>query len=533
MEEWDYIIVGGGSAGCVLANRLSADPTVRVLLLEAGRSSDTLISKVPAGVPVALGRSDMNWKYLAEPDASRNGMVDMWPAGRLLGGGSAINGMMYVRGHRQDYDGWAAAGNEGWSFDEVLPYFRRLEDNEDGGDDWRGVGGPQAVSAGRNRHPLDDAFVAAAQEIGIPYNADLNGAQAEGVGYVQATQRKGMRASTARGYIDPIRQRKNLEVRLDSPVTRVVFTGPRASGVEYRRKGTALTASARRGVIVSAGALATPGVLLRSGIGSAARLNELGISVHLDLPGVGQNLQEHAGVRVGFHTNVPTLNSDTGPLRNIAHLANYLVHRRGPLSMCIGHAQAFVRSRADLATPNLQIIFAPLAFEFTDKGPRPYPKPAAGFAIGLTHTHTRGQIDITSAAPDAAPSIRYELLGHPSDRQDLIEGCRLARRLMATRAFSPYVIDERLPGPAIESDSQWEAFIRETAFLMYHPCGTARMGRDAMAVVDPQLRVHGVQGLWVADASVMPNVPAGNINASCIMIGEKASDLILAAHNKH
>lgn len=528
-EAWDYVIAGGGSAGCVLANRLSADPATRVLLLEAGRSSNTLISKVPAGVPVALGRKDMNWQYLAEPDPSRNGLVDMWPAGRMLGGGSALNGMMYVRGHRHDYDSWAAAGNTGWGLDDLLPYFRRMEDNERGSDGWRGSGGPLSVSEGRIRHPLDEAFVAAAQEVGIPFNADLNGERAEGVGYVQATQRNGSRASTASAYIEPVRDRRNLEVRLHCPVTRVLFNSGRATGVEYRRDGVARTARAAHGVIVSAGSLATPGVLMRSGLGPAARLAELGIAMVRDLPGVGQNLQEHAAVRMSFHSTVPTLNSDMGPLRNIAHLLNYVFHKRGPLAMVIGHAQAFVRSQPDLPAPNLQIIFAPLAFEFTDKGPRPYPKPAGGFAIGLTHAHSRGQIDIPSADPDARPLIRYPLVGHPTDLQHLIEGCRIARRLMTAKALAPYVIDERLPGLQVQSDAQWEAFIRQTAFLMYHPCGTARMGTDEMAVVDPQLRVRGVQGLWVADASAIPTIPAGNINATCIVIGEKAADLVLAA----
>jgi choline dehydrogenase len=529
MENWDYIIVGGGSAGCVLANRLSADPSTRVLLLDAGRSSDTLISKVPAGVPIALGRKDMNWQYMAEPDASRKGMVDMWPAGKMLGGGSALNGMMYVRGHRHDYDSWAKAGNTGWGLDDLLPYFRRMEDNERGGDAWRGAGGPQAVSEGRNRHPLDKAFVAAAQEIGIPFNADLNGERAEGVGYVQATQRKGRRASTASSYIEAIRGRRNLVVRLHCPVTKVLITEGRATGVEYRRSGVAATAQAAHGVIISAGSLATPSVLLRSGLGSAARLAELGIAAVRDLPGVGQNLQEHAAVRVGFHSAVPTINSDLGPLRNVAHLFNYVFNKRGPLAMVIGHAQAFVRSQADLPAPNLQIIFSPLAFEFTESGPRPYPKPAAGFAIGLTGAHSRGQIDIASADPDARPLIRYPLVGHPTDQQHLIEGCRIARRIMATDAFKPFITDERLPGIQVQSDEQWQEFIRQTAFLMYHPCGTARMGTDEMAVVDPQLRVRGVQGLWVADASVIPTIPAGNINATCIVIGEKASDLVLAA----
>ena len=534
-DVWDYIVVGGGSAGCVLANRLSADAGTRVLLLDAGRSHRHLASRVPAGVPVALGRPDMNWQYFAQPDASRNGMVDMWPAGRMLGGGSSINGMMVVRGHRHDYDGWAAAGNTGWGYDDLLPYFRRSEDHDGGSDAWRGTGGPVAVSALRSPHPLDDAFIAAMQELGEPFNADLNGERAEGVGRVQVAQRRGERASTAAAYIDPVRHRPNLQVRLHSPVTRVLFgrhgDGDRATGVAYRRDGQPATAHARHGVIVSAGSLATPGVLMRSGLGPGQRLKELGLEVLRDLPGVGANLQEHAAVRLGFHSRVPTVNSDMGPLRNLVHVLNYVVNRRGPLAMCIGHAQAFVRSRGDLSAPNLQIIFSPVAIEFGPKGPRPYPRPAAGCAVGLTGAHGRGQVDLASADPDAKPVIRHELLGHPTDLQDLVDGCRIARRMMGARALAPFVLDERLPGTAVQSDDDWRAYIRKAAFLMYHPCGTARMGTDEHAVVDPQLRVRGLRNLWVADASVIPRIPAGNINATVIAIGEKAADLVRAARD--
>ena len=410
-----------------------------------------------------------------------------------------------------------------------MPYFRRSEHNAAGGDAWRGQGGPVAVSALRSPHPLDDAFIAAMQELGVPFNADLNGELAEGVGRVQVAQQRGVRASTATAYIDPVRARRNLVVRLHSPVTRVLFDAGRATGVAYRREGQPATATARHGVIVSAGALATPGLLMRSGLGPGQRLQELGIEVLRDLPGVGANLQEHAAVRMGFHSAVPTVNSDMGPLRNVAHLLNYLLRRRGPLAMCIGHAQAFVRSRPQLAAPNLQIIFSPLAIEFGPQGPRPYPRPAAGCAVGLAHAHGRGQVDIASADPDAKPIIRHQLLGHPADLQDLLEGCQLARRMMSTKAMSPYVLDERLPGAAVQSDDDWRDFIRKSAFLMYHPCGSARMGIDEQAVVDPQLRVRGLKNLWVADASVIPAIPAGNINATVIAIGEKASDLVLAA----
>ncbi|MFN5700969.1 MAG: GMC family oxidoreductase [Betaproteobacteria bacterium] len=526
--DWDFIVVGAGSAGCVLANRLSSDPQTRVLLIEAGGSSDRWASNVPAGVPVLLGSQELNWQYLTQPDASRGGMVDMWPAGKMLGGGSAINGMMYVRGHRLDYDRWAALGATGWSYSDVLPYFRRQEDFEGGATDYRGVDGPQAVSHSRIRHPLDEAFIRAAEHLGILRNPDLNGANAEGVGFVQSTQRNGQRASTARSYLMPAMNRRNLSVLTHCVVKRVIFESGRAIGVEYLEAGILQIARCKAGVVLSAGSLATPGVLMRSGVGPGTHLQAMGIKTVVDSPEVGQNLQEHAAVRIGFHSRIPTINSELGPLRNVWHALNYLLRRRGPLTMCIGHAQALVRSRNDLDAPNLQIIFSPLAIEFTPKGPRPYPRPAAGVAIGLAHAHGRGEVKLSSADPASKPVIDYELVGHPQDMQDLIAGCKIGRDLMAAPPLKTYVIDERMPGLATQTDEQWEAFIRKSAFPMYHPCGTARMGSDEKSVVDPQLRVRGVDQLWVADASVIPSIPTGNINATCIMIGEKASDLVMA-----
>lgn len=529
MEVWDYIIVGGGSAGCVLANRLSADPSVKVLLLDAGRSDKHLFSKLPAGVPLALARNDMNWKYMAEPDPSRGGKVDMWPAGKLLGGGSAINGMMWVRGHRNDYDGWARLGNPGWSYEEVLPYFRRSESNPAGADAWRGGDGPVQLSENRSPHALNQVFIDAARQAGIAQSPDLSGEVQEGVAQVQSTQRNGLRESVARAYIDPIRHRPNLHIRQQACVTRLTLENGRATGVEFKHGDGRHVVYARHGVIVSAGAIASPKLLLLSGIGPKQELEALGIKPQHDLPGVGKNLLEHAAVRISIHVNVPTLSSDMGLISGIRHVLNYAVRRRGPLSMCIGHAQAMVRTSKELDAPNVQIIFSPLAFEFSESGVRPYPQPAVTAAVGLCHAHSSGEVRLNPNQPEAAPIIRHALLQSQHDIDDLIEGCRLTRAIFAAPAFSPYLIDERLPGATVQHRDDWEAFIRDTAFLMYHPAGTCRMGQDEMAVVGADLKVRGISGLWIADASVMPTIPAGNINATCVMIGEKASDLVFAA----
>jgi choline dehydrogenase len=527
---WDYIIVGGGSAGCVLAARLSEDPGRRVLLLDAGRPDNHPYNRVPAGQMPAFTRPDMNWLYQAEPDPTLEGRVNLWPAGKVLGGGSAINGMMYVRGHRLDYQHWAELGCSGWDYAGVLPYFRRLEANEAGGNAFRGADGPQGVSMVRIEHPLNHAFVAAAQAIGIPFNPDLNGELAEGVGYCQATQRNGLRHSTARAYLHPARGRANLRIVHHAEVTRVLLEGRVARGVAGTRGGAAFEFRARRGVILSAGAIASPKLLLLSGIGAGAELARHGIALRHELPGVGRNLQEHAvaGLGVRFR-GIGTLTSELGPLAALRHGLDFLFRRRGALTTAIGHVHALARTREGLATPNVQIIFAPSDFELTDKGAVPCREPRATLGVGLCHARSFGEVRLRSADPAAAPVIDHRLLAAAEDRRDLVEGCRLARQLVQAEPFARHVECELEPGPRTQSDEDWERYLRANAGLMYHPCGTCRMGRGEDAVVDPELRVRGLDGLWVADASIIPAIPAGNINASCIMIGEKAADLVRAA----
>ena len=519
----DIIVIGGGSAGAVVANRLSEDGALDVVLLEAGGSDRHPFIRVPAGSSLAIASEKFNWMYELAPDPSRNGRVDFWPAGKVLGGGSSINGMMFVRGHRKDYDSWDESGATGWDYDSVLPYFRRLEANENGSDAYRGAGGPQSVSNVRVPHQLTDAWLEACVNAGIQRNSDLNGEVQEGVGYCQASQKRGWRHSTARSYVWPASDRKNFHLRLKTTVRRILMDGNRAIGVELDR-GERLMA--RKGVVVSAGALASPKLLLVSGIGPKDHLQEVGVECVIDLPEVGRNLQEHAAVLMSWHVNVPSLGSSMNPISNLMHGLNFVFRGNGPLSTPIGHAHAFVKSNPDEALPNIQIIMSPFSYDFDEKGASLYSKPSVGIAIGLARADTRGAVSLRSANPSDRPHIDYELLGSPNEIRQLIEGCRIARSIAAQAPFSELAVDERMPGIDAQSDSELEEFIRTFAFPMYHVSGTCRMGTDQYAVTQPDLQVRGAENLWVVDASVIPSIPAGNINATVIMIGEKGADHI-------
>ncbi len=524
---WDCIVVGGGSSGCAVAGRLSEDPACRVLLLDAGRPDNHPYTRVPAGQMPAFTRPDMNWLYNAEPDPTLGGQVHLWPAGKVLGGGSSINGMMFVRGHRLDYDRWAREGATGWDYASVLPVFRRMENFEGGPDAFRGAGGPQSVSFVRVRHPANEALIASAVEAGIPFNPDTNGELAEGVSPVQASQRAGLRHSTAQAYIRPARGRSNLRVVHHCLAERLLLEADRAVGVECVVGGVRREFRAPR-IVLCTGALATPLLLMRSGIGLPEELATHGIDVRHALPGVGANLQEHAVARFGISLRCSTLTSALNPLVSLGYGMDFLFRRRGPLTTSIAHVHALVRTRSDLAQPNVQLLFAPSDHRLTERGAVPCREPTVSIGVGLCHTRSRGHVRLRSADPAAPPLIEHRLLDHPDDIRDLTEGSRLARQIVNTGPFARLLDTELAPGPGVQTDADWETYLRANTGLMYHPCGTARMGQDDLAVVDPGLRVRGMRGLWVADASVIPSISAGNINATCIMIGERAADFLRA-----
>jgi choline dehydrogenase len=536
MTEFDYIVVGAGSAGCVLANRLSAGGTHRVLLIEAGGSDRSPWIRVPIGYGKTFVDRRFNWMYTAEPDPGLDNRAAYWPRGKVLGGSSAINAMVHVRGHPGDFDDWAAAGNTGWSWAEVLPYFKKSEDHQWGASEYHGAGGPLYVSdISAKVHPLCHTFIATCEGLDIRRNPDFNGAQLEGAGIWQMNIRRGVRVSTASAYLKPARGRPNLEVRTHAQVTRVVFDGLRARGVEFLRSGTRHQVSARREVVLSAGAVNSPQLLQLSGVGDGALLGRLGIPLICHSPAVGQGLQDHIAVSYYYRSRVPTLNNELYPLAGKIRAAlRYAFGRHGPLAMSVNQAGAFVRSRPGLSRPNMHIYFNPLSYT-TTTGPRrrmTHPDPYAAFLISFNTCRptSRGSIGILSPDPLATPAIRPNSLSTREDLADVCEGARLLRRIAAARPLADVVESEIHPGAGCRSDEALLADFRERAGSVYHASCTCAMGPDpARAVVDHRLRVHGTQGLRVVDASVFPAVTSGNTNAPVVMVAEKASDLILGA----
>jgi choline dehydrogenase len=536
MAHYDYIVIGAGSAGCVLANRLTAGGTDSLLLLEAGGSDRSPWIQVPIGYGRTFNDPRYNWMYQAEPDAELDNRRQFVPRGKVLGGSSSINAMVYVRGQPADFDDWAAAGNTGWSWRELLPYFRKLEDHPGGASEYHGTGGPVHVSdVSAQVHPLCGVFLKACDNLGIARTPDFNGAQPEGAGLWRVTIKDGVRVSSANAYLRPAHSRPNLEVLTRALATRVLFEGRRAIGVEFRRGGVRVTAQARREVIVCAGAINSPQLLELSGVGDPELLRRFDIPVVAAAPAVGRGLQDHLGVSYFYRSTVPTLNNELAPFlgKLRAALTYVLAGRRGPLAMSVNQAGAFLRSRPELARPNMHIYFNPASYSTTTLGARrrllnPDPYPGFLLSFNTCRPTSRGSVHIRSADPGAAPAITLNSLTTEADLQDVFEGARLVRRIAASEPLAATVASEREPGSAVRSEADVLADFRRRAGSVLHDCGTCAMGPDPRtAAVDARLRVHGVTALRVADASIFPNITSGNTNAAVIMVGEKAADLVL------
>jgi choline dehydrogenase len=526
-SEFDYVIVGAGSAGCVLANRLSADGKHSVLLLEAGPKDTNLWIHVPLGYGKLFKEKSVNWMYQTEPEPGLNGRQVFQPRGKVLGGSSSINGLLYVRGQHEDYDRWRQRGNAGWGYDDVLPYFKKAENQQRGADKYHGAGGPLPVSDWRYADPLSEAFVVAAAETGIPTNPDFNGATQEGAGFFQTTTKRGRRASSAFSYLRPAKNRSNLHIETSALAQRILFEGRRARAVEYRQEGRVRTARARREILVSSGAYNSPQLLQLSGVGPADLLKNHGIDIVLDAPGVGNDLQDHLQVRLVTRcAQSITLNDIVNnPVRRVMAGLQYAALRKGPLTIAAGTSGAFFKTNPRLASPDIQIHFLPFS---TDKmGEKLHAQSGFTASVCQLRPESRGTLRIKSADPSVPPAIHINYLAAETDRRAMIDGVRILRKILAAPALKPYAVGEVDPGPKVASDDEILDFCRRTGSTVYHPTSTCRMGNDPLAVVDQRLKVRGIDGLRVVDASIMPDLMSGNTNAPTIMIAEKASDMIL------
>lgn len=535
MDEFDYVIVGAGSAGCVLANRLSENGRHRVALLEAGGSDLNFWVRMPIGYGKAFCHSGLNWKYLTEPNPGIDNRRSYWPRGKVLGGSSSINAMVFIRGQADDFDGWEALGNPGWGYQDVLPFFKRMEDNLAGADAWRGRDGPLTITNIEDAvHPLCSSYLAAGVEAGLARNTDFNGATQEGVGIYQVTTRGGLRCSTATAYLNPVRKRANLLVLQRVHVTRVLFEGRSAKGVEYRQGNETRRLIARREVILSAGAVNSPQILQLSGVGDPEHLRRLGIEVVHAASQVGRNLQDHIGFDYLYESMHPTLNNVLRPWwGRLAVGLRYALTRSGPLSLSVNQGGGFFRTGPQRARPNMQLYFSPVSYTRAEPGKRALmsPDPFPGFLVGVSNCHptSRGHLGIRSANPLEGPEIHPNYLATDEDVAELLEAAHFLRRLAQTSPMREIIRREIKPGATITGNAQMIADIRARGGSVFHPCGTCAMGADSgSSVVDARLRVHGVDGLRVIDASIFPRITSGNINAPTIMVGEKGADMVLA-----
>ncbi|WP_449432589.1 GMC family oxidoreductase [Pseudomonas putida] len=524
--EYDYIVVGAGSAGCALANRLSEGGINTVLLLEAGPNDRHFWIHLPIGYGKTMFNPTYNWSFHTEPVPALDNRPIYWPRGKTLGGCSSINGLVYIRGQSQDYDHWEAQGNKGWGWNNVLPYFKKMECNERGESEYHGGSGPLHVSDLREPNELVEAFIRGANQIGVARNDDFNGAQQEGVGYFQLTTRNGWRCSAAKAYLKPIRQRRNLTIETDAQASKVLISGKRAVGVAYERAGQPLRAMARKEVLLCAGALQSPQLLQLSGIGPREVLEQHGIDVVHELPGVGRNLQDHLQIRIMFKCTKPITTNDQ--LRSLWGQAKigmkWAFLRKGPLAVGIQQGCMFAKSRPQEQTPDIQFHFGTLSADMTAGKPHAWP----GFTMSVCQLRpsSRGELRIRSKNPKDAPWIEPNYLATEEDQQAMVRGFKMARRLAASQAMAGYIAAEYNPGVSVQTDEDMLNFVRRNGSSIFHPVGTCKMGSGPEAVVDERLRVHGIAGLRVVDASIMPTLISGNTNAPAIMIAEKAADMI-------
>jgi len=526
IAEADYVVVGAGSAGCVMAARLSEDPGAKVILLEAGGEDKNMWIHIPLGFGKTFADPRVNWCYETEPDPGAGGRRIFWPRGKVLGGSSSINGMVYIRGQHEDFDLWRQMGNPGWSANDVLPYFRRAEDQTRGEDAYHATGGPLSVSDVKDGHPICEAFIRACNDAGYPRNDDFNGETQEGAGYHQTTTRNGKRCSTAVGYLHPVRNRSNLRVITGALTQKVLFDGRRAVGVAYRQNGADRVVRARKEVILCAGAIGSPQILMLSGVGDQTHLAEFGIAGVHHSPGVGQSLQDHYSAPIRLKCSFPITLNDVmqSNFKKLKAGLDYFMFRRGPLTVITGDVALFARTRPELATPDIKLSIATFSADRPQDGLHPW----SGFTLIAyqLRPESRGEIKLKSASPGDAPAMRPNYLSTPNDQRTIVDGLKLGRSLLGSMHMRNYIRSEYVPGPEVVTDAQLLDYARNHGGTVFHPTSTCKMGTDPMAVVDAELRVHGLEGLRVVDASVMPTVVSGNTNAATIMIAEKAADLI-------